>query len=51
MGAKGLKINDTTNLVAEAREISEGLQYCTDNQLTNIIGARTRSFCLDKAVL
>lgn len=37
MGAKGFKIKDATNLVDEARAISEGLQYCLDNQLSNII--------------
>ena len=37
VGAKGFQIADTTNLVAEARAIREVLQFCLDNQLTNII--------------
>ncbi|KAH0638993.1 hypothetical protein KY285_035579 [Solanum tuberosum] len=34
--AKGIKIQETTNLVSEAREIWECLEYCKDRRLTNI---------------
>uniref|UniRef100_A0A0V0H589 Putative ovule protein n=1 Tax=Solanum chacoense TaxID=4108 RepID=A0A0V0H589_SOLCH len=34
---KVLKIQETTNLVAEARAIWECLEYCKDQRLTNII--------------
>ncbi|KAF3641352.1 (+)-neomenthol dehydrogenase [Capsicum annuum] len=37
IGAKGFQIADTTNLVAEARAIREGLQYRRDKHLSNII--------------
>ncbi|KAH0712259.1 hypothetical protein KY289_008218 [Solanum tuberosum] len=37
VGAKGLQIADTSNLVAEAKAICEGLQYCFDKRFSNII--------------
>lgn len=35
--ATGVKLLDSTNLVAEAVAIREGLNYCLNNQLTQII--------------
>ncbi|MCD9643017.1 hypothetical protein HAX54_030120, partial [Datura stramonium] len=34
---KGVEIGETTNLVAEARAIKESLNFCRENQLSNII--------------
>ncbi|KAH0679277.1 hypothetical protein KY284_020362 [Solanum tuberosum] len=35
--AKGFKIQDSTNLVAEARAIREGLVFCKDNMIKHVI--------------
>lgn len=35
--AKGIKIQDTKNMVAEARAIRECLSYCNERGITNII--------------
>ncbi|KAH0682949.1 hypothetical protein KY290_021537 [Solanum tuberosum] len=35
--AKGVRIQDTTNLVVEARAIIEGLSYCRDNYINDVI--------------
>jgi len=37
VGAKDLQIPDTSNLVAEAKAICEGLQYYLDKRFSNII--------------
>lgn len=37
MVVKGFKIHDTTNLVAEARAIREGLTFYKDNQINKVI--------------
>lgn len=37
MVAKGFKIQDTSNLVAEARAIREGLFFCKEHHLSHVI--------------
>ncbi|KAH0691451.1 hypothetical protein KY289_018809 [Solanum tuberosum] len=37
LAAKGVKMIDSTNLVAEARAIREGLMFCKENRLTNVL--------------
>uniref|UniRef100_M1DQE1 Nuclease n=1 Tax=Solanum tuberosum TaxID=4113 RepID=M1DQE1_SOLTU len=37
VGAKGLKIPDSTNLVTEVVAVREGLKYCWENELFNVI--------------
>ncbi|KAH0672744.1 hypothetical protein KY290_024970 [Solanum tuberosum] len=37
VGAKGVKLAESTSLVAEAMSIKEGLQYCWENNYLNII--------------
>lgn len=34
---KGFKLHNTTNIVAEARSVREGLVYCMDNIINNVI--------------
>lgn len=37
MVTKGIRIQDTTNLVAEERDIKEGLLFCRDYFINNVI--------------
>lgn len=37
MFSKGVRLLDTTNIMVEAKTIREGLTYCRDNNINNII--------------
>jgi len=40
MFVRWVKIKDNSNLVAEAKEIREGLIFCRENGISNVIMAR-----------